>query len=175
MSDKTNRPTRRSVRLPGYNYAGPGTVFVTICTDHRRHLFGAVRDSQMQLNRFGEVASALWQSSFDMRPELIDHGWIVMPNHVHAMFSIDPKQWTWDDTPAFGHRVNKSVGAIVGGYKSTVTSQIRNLASDPAFVVWQRGFHEVIVRTEQRFAAIEQYIPDNPARWEEDVYRDEVP
>src|SRR6266851_677948 len=34
-----NRPTRRSIRLPGYDYASTGTYFVTICAEKREPVF----------------------------------------------------------------------------------------------------------------------------------------
>ncbi|HQY31170.1 MAG TPA: hypothetical protein PK691_07780, partial [Thermomicrobiales bacterium] len=45
-----DRPSRKSVRLPGYDYAGPGTFFLTICTFGRRQIFGEVIESQGHLS-----------------------------------------------------------------------------------------------------------------------------
>ena len=39
----SRRFQRRSIRLPGYNYAQAGTYFVTICTHGYEYLFGLDR------------------------------------------------------------------------------------------------------------------------------------
>jgi len=44
---------RRSIRLKGYDYAQPGAYFVTIVTQDRACLFGAVADGEVQLNNAG--------------------------------------------------------------------------------------------------------------------------
>ena len=35
--------------------------------------------------------------------------------------------------------------------------------------VWQRNYHERVIRNERELNAIRQYIQDNPARWAEDA------
>ena len=42
---------RRSPRLANYDYASPGTYFVTLCTTAGKLTFGEVRDSNVRLNR----------------------------------------------------------------------------------------------------------------------------
>lgn len=49
---------RRSIRLRGYDYAQKGADFVTVCTEGRRRLFGAVVNGRMALNDAGRVVDA---------------------------------------------------------------------------------------------------------------------
>ena len=46
---------RRSIRLPGYDYAQPGAYFVTICTQDRISFFGDVVEGVMHLNNAGRM------------------------------------------------------------------------------------------------------------------------
>jgi putative transposase len=46
---------RRSIRFNGYNYAQPGSYFVTLATIHREHLFGEIIDDNMRLDELGEI------------------------------------------------------------------------------------------------------------------------
>ena len=46
---------RRSLRLPGYDYASMGWYFVTICTYKKEILFGNVVDKKMVLNQIGKI------------------------------------------------------------------------------------------------------------------------
>ncbi len=163
-------PKRRSVRKPGHNYAGPGTMFITICTDEMRHIFGNVAEGTMILGPLGQIAHDEWLKTFQMRPDLIDLGFIVMPNHMHAMFVMAYDEHPDDYKPGPRNRYVKSLASIVAGYKSVVTGRARRESENPDLVIWQRGFHDVIVETYQRYEAIAAYIPDNPRRWTEDRY-----
>ena len=49
-----------------------------------------------------------------------------------------------------------SVATIVGGYKSAVS---RSLGA----AVWQRGYHDRIVRDAREAANVRRYIAENPA------------
>jgi hypothetical protein len=169
MSNKP-LPKRRSVRKPGYNYAGPGTMFITICADEMQHIFGSVTDDTMHLNLIGQVAHDEWAKTFRMRSELIDLGFIVMPNHMHAMFVMDYENHSVGYEPTVGKRYEKALASIVAGYKAAVTGRARRELGEPDLVIWQRGFHDVLVETTKRFDAIAAYIPDNPRRWALDKY-----
>jgi hypothetical protein len=54
-----DRHHRRSIRLPGYDYAQAGASFVTICTQGRACLFGEIVDGEMRLNEAGRMVM-LW-------------------------------------------------------------------------------------------------------------------
>jgi REP element-mobilizing transposase RayT len=58
---------------------------------------------------------------------------------------------------------SQTVGAIVRGFKSSVTKCI-------GFPVWQRNYHEHIIRNKNSLQTISQYIIENPARWQDDCY-----
>jgi len=63
---------------------------------------------------------------------------------------------------------SNNVGAIVRGYKSAVTKQI-NLSGDVG-TVWQRNYHEHIIRDEKSYMKISNYIISNPQNWKEDKF-----
>ena len=46
-------PNRRSIRMPGYDYAQAGAYFVTICTKDRKFLFADIVNREMALNNAG--------------------------------------------------------------------------------------------------------------------------
>jgi REP element-mobilizing transposase RayT len=64
--------------------------------------------------------------------------------------------------------VSGSVGAIVGGLKSSVARRINALRGTPGASVWQRNYYEHIVRDEKDWARICHYIEMNPAVWADD-------
>ncbi len=61
-----------------------------------------------------------------------------------------------------------SIGAILAGYKASVTKRINQLRGTPGAPVWHRNFWEHVIRNESDLARIRQYIADNPARWADD-------
>ena len=60
------------------------------------------------------------------------------------------------------------MGAIVGQYKSTVTRQIRKLPDPPDGPIWQRNYHDHIIRTQRAYDYIVRYIHTNPQCWADD-------
>lgn len=60
----------------------------------------------------------------------------------------------------------------MGAYKTTSSKQIHQLGNDN--FNWQRSFHDHIVRDAKRYDNIFNYINDNPARWNEDVFNKET-
>ena len=87
----------------------------------------------------------------------------VMPNHIHAIIRIG-----CDCVP--GKRPN--LNTVVGLYKSGVTRKIRKLR--PEITVWQRSFHDHIIRNDVQFRKIWEYIENNPLQWELDCYYSEI-
>jgi REP element-mobilizing transposase RayT len=56
----------------------------------------------------------------------------------------------------------------VQNFKSISTRKMNAARSTPGTPVWQRGFYEHVIRTEEQLRAIGEYIIANPARWNED-------
>ena len=64
-----------------------------------------------------------------------------------------------------------SIGAIVGNYKSVSTRQINRSRRAPGTPVWQRNYHDRIIRHQQDLDNIRAYIQTNPQNWAEDRLR----
>jgi hypothetical protein len=57
------------------------------------------------------------------------------------------------------------LGAIVGGFKSAVTREINRLKPGAADELWQRGYHDRIIRGKDELNHIRNYIMRNPEDW----------
>ena len=148
---------RKSPRKPGYDYAQPGMYFVTICTHARAHLFGAVVNDAMQPSALGEIAQAAWAQVSAYWAGAVDvDNFVVMPNHTHAIVLLNG---------------GVTLGQVVNGYKSNVTRHIRQIV--PGMQVWQRQYHDHIIRNETALNHIRQYVQTNPQRWQADTFYDE--
>ncbi len=65
-----------------------------------------------------------------------------------------------------------SLGAIIAGFKSSVTARINRLRGTPGAPVWQRNYYEHIIRSDRALDAIRRYIAYNPLRWYLDRYNE---
>jgi len=80
---------RKRNRLYNFDYSNNGLYFVTICTENRDHLFGGVYNDFMCVNKLGTILYQQWQWLFEQYKYIKNHGFIVMPNHVHGIVEID--------------------------------------------------------------------------------------
>ncbi len=70
----------------------------------------------------------------------------------------------------FGKPTSNTIPTIIRGYKSAVTARINTLRNTPGASVWQRNYYEHIIRDEESYRRIAEYIHNNPANWREDDY-----
>ena len=157
---------RRSIRLRGFDYAAHGAYFVTIVTHERRELFGRIVADEMRLNAAGRIVAEEWQRSGDLRSNVEIDAFVVMPNHFHGIvFLTQTDEGTLRSAPtrSFGGGMAGSLPIIVRNFKGAVTRRLRQ--EGPAGAIWQRNYHERVIRDERELQASRQYIIDNPRQW----------
>ncbi len=160
-------PQRKSPRLQGYDYAQAGAYFVTLCAHQRAHVFGDICDGVMVLNESGRIAEAHWVAIPDHHPGVELDGFVVMPNHMHGIIVIMDREA--DNAGVVPTEVSiPSLGVVVGSYKSGVTRRIRQMYPD--LILWQRRYHDHIIRNEADLHRIREYVVANPARWYDDTF-----
>lgn len=151
-------PQRKSPRLPGYDYAQGGAYFVTVCTHQRQSIFGTIIDEQSHLSPLGQIAHDDLASIPSHYEQVDVPVYIVMPNHVHAIITIEEVAGP------------PTLGVIVGGYKSGVTRRARQILANVPDTLWQTSYHDHIIRNAESYWKIYDYIRQNPARWQEDTF-----
>ncbi|MCX5971911.1 MAG: transposase [Coprothermobacterota bacterium] len=165
---------RRSMRLVHYDYAEKGSYFITVCTYDRGCLFGDIVGIEMQMNRWGEIADECWQAIPIHFGNVELDAVVVMPNHVHGIIMITDVGATHasplhSPMPTIPNGPKpRSIGAIIGSYKSGVSKRINGTCATLGKTVWQRNYYEHVIRNEAELDLIRQYIESNPARWAED-------
>ncbi len=167
---------RKHVRLRRYDYSQGGYYFVTVCTQHRKEWFGEVRNEEMELSIFGEIARDLWtEIPGHFRYVGIDE-FAVMPNHVHGILIIERgpvgnAYMRSHQGNAFMHslhdRTKMLLSKVVQQYKASVTRKINSLGRDTWFQ-WQKSFYDHIIRNENELSRITGYIQNNPLKWDLD-------
>lgn len=163
-----NNP-RRSVRLSGYDYAQDGVYFITICAYERQPLFGEIHNDICCLNQKGSITEEEWLKTATIRQEIELDAFVIMPNHFHAIVVIDQahSRAPLPQSPSL-KRPPYSLGSLIAGFKSSVTTRINTSGNTPGFRVWQRNYYEHIIRNQRSLDTIRQYILSNPAQWASD-------
>lgn len=166
---------RRSIRLPGYDYATPGAYFVTICARDRECIFGEIQGAgEMCLNDTGHIVMECWNAIPAHFPHVMVDTFIVMPNHIHGIVrlvgvkhsrsSANASPLPADVPPPNGTQPG-SLAAIVQNFKSVSTRKINAQRAMSGVPVWQRNYWERIIRNDAELGHVRQYIANNLARW----------
>ena len=143
----------------------------------------------MQLNEYGQIAYNEWAKLPERFTNFELDVFQIMPNHVHGIISLNDVGATLavapNDTNAQTgqpHTANKgqpqglplpTIGDIVGAYKSLVANEclkIFKTKNETMGKMWQRDYYEHIIRDEQSYQRISEYIINNPAKWKDDKF-----
>ncbi len=165
------RPARKPTRLKNYDYSQNGANFVTICTENRELLFGEVRDGAMHLNDVGEIVSACWNDLGKHYPEAEYDAFVIMPNHIHAVIVLvggDQRQSFVGEGLRPSRVRPHCLPQIIASLKSYSARRINERRSVAGAAVWQRSYHDHIIRDEEDLNIRRLYILNNPSRWQED-------
>ena len=144
-------PKRKSPRILNYDYSTANFYFVTICTFEKKCIFG----NPGKLNWMGKAAEENLRMISRLYPNIRLDKYVVMPNHIHMIL-------------AFQKSGETDLNVVVGQYKMSVTKRIRK--DRPDFQVWQRSYHDHVIRNQARYERIWMYIENNPQKWEEDCF-----
>jgi REP element-mobilizing transposase RayT len=183
-----------SARLQTWDYANNGAYFITICTQNREHFFGNIKNGIMQLSEIGKFAAQFWYEIPNHFPMVELGNFVVMPNHIHGILimnhpvetrliasdnndddnnnnqtrliaSLQGKNggFSCDKNPMIGNSISK----IIRWYKGRCSFECRKI--NPNFG-WQSRFHDHIIRNSRSFDNIQDYIEQNPLKWDEDRF-----
>ena len=173
---------RRSIRLQAYDYSQEGMYFITICCQGMVCRFGKIKDGEMILNDYGQIAHNEWEKLPERYPNVLSDIFQIMPNHIHAIIEIVGATLAvaQNDTDTQNNGATarvaptkNTIGNIVGAYKSLVTNKclgickIRNVYLGK---LWQRNYYEHIIRNTKSYQEISNYIITNPINWEKDMF-----
>jgi len=172
---------RRSVRLKGYDYSQAGLYFITICTQNGSCLFGYIQNEEMILNDAGKMVEYQWQELISRFDNIKLHEFVVMPNHFHGIVElvgvplVGTQNVLQPPTKGQPQGIAPTVGEVVGAFKSLSTNDyIENVKQNnwQPFEknLWQRNYYEHIIRNDESYYKISEYVQTNPLKWENDGY-----
>ena len=157
-----------STRLKAWDYSSSAAYFVTLCTLNKEQYFGEIANEKMHWSPLGIAANDCWLAIPQHFPFVELDVFTVMPNHVHGILKLDRvfANQTPQEGNIFGPQ-SKNLGSIMRGYKIGVT----NFAKEHNILFkWLPRFHDHIIRNEEEYLKIRNYIITNPQRWQEDKF-----
>ncbi|HBC45012.1 MAG: hypothetical protein UX08_C0007G0004 [Candidatus Collierbacteria bacterium GW2011_GWB1_45_35] len=174
-------PSRKSIRLPGYDYSQSGTYFVTICSYKHERIFGEIVNREMKLNELGYILEKEWIGLPQRFTNVDLNSFVIMPNHIHMIIKIvgvsfmKPYQNMKPETSIAKSKSNchmglinqtPTIGMMVRHFKSKCSYEIHHNGLNQ--IVWQRNYFEHIIRDDSDLIRIVEYIQTNPSNWEKD-------
>lgn len=174
-------PKRKPNRLKNHDYASDGVYFVTFCVKDRLPIlweglewtvqnpvvYSEILDARAnsvagrkaahptqawKLSEYGKKAEDAILDMPEIYAQIQMEAYTIMPNHVHLLFSLKNA----DDQ-------NLTVSNVICQLKGAVTKRI-------GYSIWQKSFHDHIVRNKDEHLNIARYIQDNPKNWERDCF-----
>ena len=118
------------------------------------------------------IAEEYIKSMRNDKYKIIIDAYVIMPDHVHMVIFVEDYRGTLDMINPHGtSNMKKHHGT--SGSPSPTNAVIPRLISvfkrftnkSAGFDLWQRSYHDHVIRDEQDYLNICQYIADNPMRW----------
>ncbi len=163
MSDM---PTRKPIRLKGFNYGENSAYFITVCVKERRKILskinvgaGVLDCPKVQLLKYGEIADKYLCQLHGFYDNVSVDKYVIMPNHIHFILRVtDGRSGT--PVPTKG---NAAVAQFVSTFKRFCNKEYGEN-------IWQSRYYDHVIRGEQDYREIWQYIENNPLKWTLDEY-----
>ncbi len=153
-------PKRKPIRLKNYDYGSNGAYFITICTHNRKKLLSEIVGEGLralptiQLTEIGYHVKSAIEYMQDNYAHITVDNYIIMPNHIHLLVVISNES---------GGRGNPPLQDVIGYLKSYTTKLYGGC-------LWQRSFHDHIIRDDDDYNKIYDYIKYNHLKWTTDCF-----
>ena len=152
--------TRKPNRLPDYDYSQNGAYFITICTkDSKCILSQIVEDTSVGatcgrpkiiLTKIGEIVENEIKILNTVYYGVKVHNYFFLPyNFIFLIFF-----YIQTGRPPAAPTISRAIQQFKG--------KVTKTAKQP---IWQKGFHDHIIRNEEDYLTRWQYIDENPKKW----------
>ncbi len=162
-----NLPQRKQNRMEEYDYSLDGAYFVTICIKNKEQIFwddvnvGAdiIRPWNYRLSKYGKIVDTAINAIHDHYPTVYIDKYVIMPDHIHMIIVIDENNKSVLNMDGGRLIAAPTLSVIVGQLKRVVSKQI-------GFSIWQKSYHDHIIRNVHDYNGICRYIDENPKKYE---------
>ena len=159
---------RKTIRLKGYDYSSPGIYFITVCVKDRKELLskivgtglpdGPITNDTNILTSYGKIAENHIINMSNYYEHISVDKYVIMPNHIHFLLRVNERKNGPSGTPV---PTNSEISKFVGTFK-------RFCNKEYGYNIWQNRSFDHVVRNEDDYRNIWQYIDTNVIRWQYD-------
>ncbi len=160
-------PKRKPIRLSEYDYSQNGAYFITICTQNCKEILsrinvgtGVLDCTKIILYAHGEIADKCIKQMNDFYDYLSVDNYVIMPNHIHLLINVFKSSNGQSGTPV-PTNTNSVIAKFVSTFKRFCNKEYGNN-------IWQRSYYDHVIRNENDYREIWEYIDQNPLKWEND-------
>ena len=158
---------RKQNRIPAFNYSETGAYFIPVCTHERKKLLSEILVGTavpgcpqetvfVRLLPYGIVADRYIRQMNAFYDVLSVDKYVIMPDHIHFLITVHGQPGT--AVPAKDNNRNASIARFVGSLKRFCNKEYGKN-------IWQRSYYDHVVRNQQDYDEIWQYIENNPRKW----------
>ncbi|MBO5215862.1 MAG: transposase [Clostridia bacterium] len=155
------RPIRKPNRLKQYDYSDNGAYFITVCTKNRKNLFWEkeqefvgediiLPQKAIRLTKCGKFVQETIEKIPNHYEGISLDSYAIMPNHVHLVLFFDRENGQMISAP--------TLSTVIGQMKRVISKEI-------GYDVWQRSFHDHVIRDIYDYEEISKYVYENPSKW----------
>lgn len=146
---------RHTIRRQRVDYSLPNYFFITICTYKYGYYF----------EKYPELKNIIAKNILNLYkyyPNIEIKEYVIMPNHIHLILTIS-------------YQIKEiTLGKVIATLKSKsvidwLTFINENKINERA-TIWQRNYHEHIIRDKKEQNVYREYIKNNPTNWLNDSY-----
>jgi REP element-mobilizing transposase RayT len=183
---------RKNHRLKNYDYGRYGYYYVTICTNNRAPLLSTVTTRvqddtsvsaypavgsdalvapkpSVTLTPLGEKVLESWYKIETLNENVFIQKFVFMPDHIHGIILIKNPDVIADPKGDFDFQVQerrgrRSLQGLIKDFKSVTTRQYKAMFQVNESL-WQESYYDEVIRSQEKYHEIWNYIEHNPVRW----------
>ena len=157
---KMERPNRKPNRIEEYDYSQNGAYFITVCTQDRKKILSSISvgtslpGCPIQLMHHGVIADKYIRQLDSFYDYLAVDKYVIMPDHIHLLITIH------DGHLSSGVPTKRTsvIARFVGTFKRFCNKEYGEN-------IWQGRYYDHVVRNQQDYDEIWEYIENNPLKW----------
>ena len=162
---------RKLNRLTNFDYSRNGLYFITICTKDRKKCLSEIPDVGdgvldvpiVRLTDYGKIVNDQINEINSVYAKLKIMKYVIMPDHLHMIIYLFDENNVIVGTSRTPSPTNAVIPSLISVFKRFVNKKT-------GCNIWQRSYHDHIIRNEREFLEICNYIDNNPINWVNDIY-----
>ena len=170
-------PKRKTNRLENITYTENGSYFITVCVKDMKCILaqivggGDLDAPKVKLSAYGKIVEENINRMNDIYENIQCEKYVIMPNHLHLLISINDSTPDIDGTPRSSSPTEEE-SQLRGTPRSSSPTVSEYIGTMKRFVnkeigqnIWQRSFYDHVIRDVDDYEIKWRYIDENPAKW----------